>query len=88
VAHHALERLLEREISRDEVLRAITQGEIIERYEERQPYPSCLIVMVEDQPLHVVVAAGLDSRTCHIVTVYRPDREHFEADLETRRKRR
>jgi hypothetical protein len=86
--HHALERLLERGISRVEVLRAITRGEIIERYEARQPHSSCLILRIEDEPLHVVVAADFDYRTCYIVTVYRPDLEHFEADFRTRRKHR
>lgn len=84
--HHALERLFERGISRAEALDAVLHGEIIEHYRERQPFPSCLILRIEEQPLHVVAAADSASRVCHIVTVYRPDLEHFEADLKTRRK--
>ncbi len=84
---HALERLFERGISRAEVLRAISDGEIIEHYPDRQPFPSCLILRVEEQPLHVVAAAESVSRICHIVTVYRPDLAHFQADFKTRRKR-
>lgn len=85
---HALERLFERGISRAEVLRAMEHGEIIERYRERQPLPSCLILRVEEQPLHVVAATDPVSRVCHVVTVYRPDALHFEADFKTRRRTR
>jgi len=84
--HHALERLLERGIPRAEVLRAIERGEIIETYSQRQPFPRCLILRVEERPLHVVVAMDSGAGICHIVTVYRPDDLHFEADLRTRRK--
>jgi hypothetical protein len=40
---HALERFLERGISRVEVMRAIMNGEVIEVYPTDRPYPSCLI---------------------------------------------
>lgn len=83
--HHALERLFERQISRAEVLDAMTRGEIIEHYAEREPYPSCLILHIDDEPLHVVAAVDHEATTCHIVTVYRPDLEHFEADFKTRK---
>lgn len=84
--HHALERLFERGIGRAEVLRAIANGEVIEHYAERQRLPGGLILHVEEQPIHVVVAADPAALMCHVVTAYRPDREHFEADFKTRRK--
>jgi len=83
---HALQRLFERGISRTEVLRAIAHGETIERYRQREPFPSYLLLLVEEQPLHVVAALDRESSMCHVVTVYRPDAQHFEADFKTRRK--
>ena len=83
---HALERLLERGISRAEVLEAIIQGEIIEQYMDDKPLPSCLIAHVKAQPLHAVVAIDRDSGFGHVITVYRPNREHFEDDYKTRRR--
>ena len=83
---HALERILERGISRTEVVGAIMNGEVIESYPADRPYPSCLILYVETEPVHAVVAADLTARICHVITAYRPDLEHFEPDFRTRRK--
>ena len=82
---HALERFLERGISRAEVVTAIMNGEVIEVYPTDRPNPSCLILHVESDPVHVVAAADSAARICHIITAYRPDLEHFEQDLRTRR---
>jgi hypothetical protein len=84
---HALERFLERGISRAEVISAILQGEVIEVYTTDRPYPSGLILHVETEPVHVVAAAESVDSVCHVITAYRPDLERFEADYKTRRKK-
>ncbi len=84
---HALERFLERGISRSEVVSAIMQGEAIEVYPMDRPYPSCLILYVGAEPLHVVVAADPIARICHVITAYRPDLQYFEQDFRIRRKK-
>ena len=83
---HALERFLERGISRAEIVNAIMNGEIIETYPTDRPYPSCLVLGVDVEPVHVVASADTVARICHIITAYRPDLEHFEPDFKTRRK--
>jgi hypothetical protein len=83
---HALERCLERGISRAEVLRAILEGEIIEAYPAQRPYPGCLILLAGEEPLHVVAAADPAAGVCHVITAYRPGTEHFELDFRTRRR--
>lgn len=85
---HALERLLERGISRQDVLTAVMQGEIVEVYADDRPYPGCLLLHIGAEPLHVVAAVDETARICHVITAYRPDRDHFEADFKTRRKTR
>jgi len=84
---HALERFLERGVSRAEVVRAIMNGEVIEVYPTDRPYPSCLVLYVEAEPVHVVAAADPAARICHVIPAYRPDLEHFESDFRTRRKK-
>lgn len=84
---HALERFLERGISRSEVVSAIMNGEVIEVYPKDRPYPSALILYIEVEPLHVVVAADPIARICHVITAYRPDLEYFEPDFRSRRKK-
>jgi hypothetical protein len=85
---HALERMLARDISRKNVVEVILAGEIIEKYPNQKPYPGALILGWSNQkPFHVVMALDEANEICYIVTVYRPDRDHFESDYKTRRPR-
>ena len=81
-----LERFLERESLRAEVVGSPTNGEVIEIYLTDRPYPSCLMLDVETEPVHVVAAADPAARICHVITAYRSDIERFEPDFRTRRK--
>ena len=82
---HALERMLERGISRSQVKSAILHGAIIENYPDDHPIPSILLAINQPEALHVVLAYDAISEQCHIITAYRPDLTHFELDLITRR---
>jgi len=82
---HALARMLERGISRDEVEDVIFYGEIIEEYSNDYPFPSCLMFYNDIKPLHVVLSYDEVNHTTYIITAYQPDLNHFEADLKTRR---
>lgn len=83
---HALERMLEREIGRAEVLSALAKGAIVAGYPGDRPFPSALVGKDSDPPLHVVVALDLAAAVCYVVTVYRPDDRHFEIDWKTRKR--
>ncbi len=84
---HALERMLERDISRDEVKKALLAGEIIEEYPKDHPFPSGLFLNFTDgKPLHVVAAFEKETDWCYIITVYRPSLLYFDKDYKTRRK--
>lgn len=83
---HAFERMLERDINRDDVKEVLTEGEIIEEYFNDYPLPSSLYLgFVNEKPLHVVVALDSEAGWCYIITVYRPDLKHFEQDYKTRK---
>ena len=82
---HALARMLERYISRDEVNEVILYGDIIEEYPNDYPLPSCLIFYNDIKPLHVVLSYDEEIHVTYIITVYQPDLNHFEADFKTRR---
>ncbi|MEK7872065.1 MAG: DUF4258 domain-containing protein [Nitrospirota bacterium] len=85
---HALERMMERGISRDIVKNVLLSGEIIELYPDNKPYPSALFLGRYGEELyHVVIALNSQSGYCFIITAYKPDLEHFESDYKTRRKR-
>ena len=83
----ALERMMERGISRKQVKTIIMQGEVITLYHDDRPFPSTLIYgSLADEVLHVVVAFDEEASCGYIITAYRPDSEHFEADMKTRRR--
>lgn len=85
---HALERMIERGISREDVKKILLTGDIIEEYPDDKPYPGVLISGdLKTEHFHVVVAFDQESEWCFVITVYRPDLDHFEADYKTRKRR-
>ena len=83
---HAIQRMFERGISRDDVLAVIAQGETIAEYADDKPYPSRLLLgSVETKPLHVVLASDEAAGLCIVVTVYEPALEHWNSDFRTRK---
>lgn len=78
-------RMVERNISREDVKKAILGGTIIEEYPDDYPLPSCLILGFSNStPLHVVLA--VEENAIIIISVYIPDSIKFESDFQTRRK--
>lgn len=84
---HAVIRMLERGISKNEIMETIEHGEVIEEYIDDYPYPSCLMFkMVKLKPIHVVVANNSSEIQKIIVTVYIPDDTKFEPDFKSRKR--
>ena len=85
---HAIQRMFERKISPGEVRQAVRLGEVVAEYPDDAPFPSCLLLFEGGmKPLHVVVGVDAASGRCHIITVYSPDPELWEADFRTRKTR-
>ena len=85
-SRHAFERMFERAIAPDVVLRIIVKGETIANYPDDRPYPSALILGFEQaRPIHVVVARNATTSECHVVTVYVPDPALWDATFKKRR---
>ena len=82
---HALKRMLERDISRGAVKRAIQDGIIVEEYPDDFPFPSFLLLgHYEGIPIHIVCSVNQHYRW--VVTVYKPDKSKWEEDFQTRRR--
>jgi len=83
---HMLQRMRERNITRENVIECILKGEIIEQYENDYPYPSCLISWVpkNGSSLHVVCAVG--DGFLWLITAYFPSEDEWMIDFKTRRK--
>jgi len=69
---------------------ALLTGEIVERYPDDQPYPSCLVLgwLTSGDPLHVVCSRGNIEPALRIVTLYEPEDALWESDYKTRKVRK
>ena len=90
LTRHATIVRLERGITIEAVERALLSSEIVERYPEDRPYPSCLVLgwLASGHPLHIVCSRGEVEPALRIVTMYEPDDTLWENDYKTRRARR
>ena len=83
--NHAMIRLLQRDITQRDVENAILSGEIIEKYEDSYPYPSCLIYGMSLNNIILHVVCGSSDTELWIITAYYPDNTEWENDLKTRK---
>lgn len=83
---HAIQRMFERKISKSDVISIIETDEAIAEYSDDAPYPSLLLFgLIDERPLHIVVAVDRTTGTCYIVTAYIPALEEWSDDYKTRR---
>ena len=82
---HAITRMFERSLNKDDVVSAIRSGETLFDYPDDKPYPSRLLLgMVDQLPVHVVVARDEKDYSCYVITAYVPSLELWQADFKTR----
>lgn len=83
---HALERMLQRDITRSMVIDCLKSHEIIESYSGDYPYPSFLLLGYSRKiPIHAVVSLNENQMEIYIITVYKPSLSKFYEDYKTRR---
>ena len=82
--NHMFVRLIQRNISMQNVVNAIMDGEIIEEYPDDYPYPSCLIIgyTVGNKTIHVV--CGIGEGEVWLIAAYYPDRARWSEDFKIR----
>ncbi len=86
ITFHAQQRLYERGITLSDVMKVISDGEIIMQYEDDKPLPSCLILgkSVNNQYMHVVIST--DGEYIYLITAYYPSLDVWNSDYKTRRR--
>ena len=83
---HILQRMFRRGISMDDVLKTLTNGEIIEQYPSDYPFPSCLVLghTKAGKVLHVV--CGSNGVELWLITAYIPSPADWSEDFRQRSK--
>ena len=71
---HARERMLERDITFQEVCECLKNDKIIEEYSDDRPFPSFLALgfTTSNRPLHTIWALK-DNNLAYLISVYEPD---------------
>ncbi|MBN2718863.1 MAG: DUF4258 domain-containing protein [Deltaproteobacteria bacterium] len=83
---HAAKRMLEREISIDEIESVVETGEVIEEYPKDEPFPSRLLLgWPARRPLHVVAADDDTDNITHVITAYLPNPEKWDDEFKRRK---
>jgi len=75
ITDHADEEAEADYLTFDEIFFSVSHGEIIEKYPDDKPYPSCLIngLTFGGDAVHSVWAFNEFNRWAVLITVYRPD---------------
>lgn len=75
ISRHAKEEAENDDVSLEEIIFSVMNGEIIENYPDDFPFPSCLILGTNQQqePIHSVWAYNENTDFAVLITVYRPD---------------
>ncbi|HQV78791.1 MAG TPA: DUF4258 domain-containing protein [Chitinophagales bacterium] len=83
---HALKRMIERNISFDEIEFGVKNGENIKNYSEDKPFESQLLfVNYNGKIFHLLVSKDEMNQICYIITVYLPDTDVWKDDYKTRK---
>ncbi|MFI5200909.1 MAG: DUF4258 domain-containing protein [Candidatus Kapaibacterium sp.] len=83
---HALKRMVERNISKREIMETSTNLELIEDYADDKYYPSCLLLgyTAHGRPLHLH-ASRLSGENVRLITVYEPNPEEWVDNFRRRK---
>ena len=85
-SRHAISQMFDREISVDDIEKAIADGETIESYPDDKPYASRLILHKRaDRPIHAVVAENIQAQEIIVVTAYEPSKTLWDAEFRKRK---
>jgi len=82
---YCLKRMIERQISVNEVRDVVETGEIVERYPADEPPRYLVLGWSGTRPLHVVAEDDPLSGETIVVTAYEPDSRFWKAGFKERR---
>ena len=84
---HAIERMLEQDISEVEVRDVLENGEVIEETMDQFGARKLLhLHVVASRPLHVLTVDDDEARRTQVITAYEPDLDRWQSGFRTRRR--
>lgn len=82
-------RAQERSITREQATRVLTEGEIIEQRPRAKPYPTCLMMQMQEgnRPLYVALGYDQANDRLYIITVHWLDPSTWDDPWRRRRRK-
>jgi hypothetical protein len=86
--YHALLRAQQRGITREDAIRVLIEGEMIEQRPRAKPFPKCLLMRMQDddRPLYVSVGYDQANDRLYVITVHWLDPRRWEDPWRRRRR--
>ena len=83
---HSVQRMFKRYIENEDVAQLLSNGTIIEEYQDDLPFPSVLVNGVTDnhRPLHAVVGIDAELHRLYLITIYEPDPDKWSENFTKR----
>ena len=82
---YCLKRMIERQVSVDEVRSVLDTGELIERYAADEPPRYLVLGWSGSRPIHVIAEDDPVSCETTVVTAYEPERKLWKAGFKERK---
>ena len=85
---HALDRMVQRDISFNEIDEIHETMKVIAEYPDDKPYPACLSLGFTkgNKPIHIVFSINKVDEVVFIISLYEPDNEKWTENFERRKK--
>ena len=82
---HAIKRMIQRGIHRSDIKHVCDNGDIIERYPDDYPHPSCLISGITLGHRHLHIVCGISGGELWIISAYHPSPEKWTQEFSKRK---
>ena len=86
--NHILVRLLQRNITQEDITHALLKGEIIEEYDSDYPYPSCLVCGLDINNKIIHIVCGSNGEELWLITAYYPNKNEWEDNFKIRKEKK
>lgn len=82
---HIIVRLLQRNITQNDIESALLNGEIIENYNEDYPFPICLVYGINTKKEVIHIVCGSNGIDLWLISAYFPEESEWEQDKKIRK---
>lgn len=85
ISQHAKNRMFERSINLEDILSCLAECDIIAKYEDDNPFPSCLVLGKDKHGKAIHIVISKNEGYIYLITAYYPNDEIWKEGYRERR---